>query len=82
MSNQPNAILLHPPHLDDGFVSRRGQFVMEPLPDGRTRLTGTAWYDIDVRPRLYWKIWADPTIHAIHRRVLDHIQNVCETPTQ
>ncbi|TWT93097.1 DUF805 domain-containing protein [Neorhodopirellula pilleata] len=72
---------LHPPHLDDGFVSRRGQFVLEPLPDGRTRLTGTTWYDIDVRPRLYWKIWADPTIHAIHRRVLDHIQTVCESAT-
>lgn len=71
---------LHPPHLDDGFVSRRGQFLLTALPDGRTRLTGTTWYDIDVRPRLYWKIWADPTIHAIHRRVLNHIRTVCESP--
>ncbi|SMP45905.1 Protein of unknown function [Neorhodopirellula lusitana] len=73
---------LHPPHLDDGFVSRRGQFLLEPIGNGKTRLTGTTWYDIDVRPRLYWKAWADPTIHAIHYRVLGHIQNVCEEPIE
>ena len=73
---------LHPPHLDDGLVSRRGQFILQPLAGGRTQLIGTTWYDIDVRPRLYWKIWADPTIHAIHRRVLDHIRTVCESPTE
>ncbi len=64
---------LHPPHLDKGFVSRRGEFRIEPLANGMTRLQGTTWYQIDVRPRLYWKCWADPVIHAIHRRVLDHI---------
>lgn len=69
---------LHPPHLDDGFVSRRGQFVLEPLGETQTRLTGTTWYDIDVRPRMYWRIWATPTIHAIHERVLGHIRRQCE----
>ncbi len=64
---------LHPPHLDSGFVSRRGEFRLEPLPDGGTRLHGTTWYEIDVRPRLYWKGLADPLLHAIHRRVLNHI---------
>lgn len=70
---------LHPPHLDGGFVSRRGQFVLTPVDETRTRLTGTTWYDIDVRPRMYWEIWATPTIHAIHERVLGHIQRQCET---
>ena len=69
---------LHPPHLDDGFVSRRGQFVLEPISATETQLTGTTWYDIDVRPRMYWRIWATPTIHAIHERVLGHIQQQCE----
>ncbi|TWU09767.1 DUF805 domain-containing protein [Allorhodopirellula heiligendammensis] len=69
---------LHPPHLDEGFVSRRGQFLLEPLPGNRTRLVGTTWYDIDVRPRLYWQAWATPTVHAIHRRVLDHIKRCSE----
>ncbi|HYY43323.1 MAG TPA: DUF805 domain-containing protein, partial [Pyrinomonadaceae bacterium] len=35
---------LHPPHLDGYLQSRRGQFQLETLPDGRTRLTGTTWY--------------------------------------
>ncbi len=64
---------LHPPHLEAGFVSRRGEFRLEPLADGGTRLHGTTWYQIDVRPRLYWKCWADQMIHAIHYRVLEHI---------
>jgi uncharacterized membrane protein YhaH (DUF805 family) len=64
---------LHPPHLDKGFVSKRGEFRLESIPGGKTRLYGTTWYEIDVRPRLYWKCWADPVIHAIHRRVLVHI---------
>ena len=74
---------LHPPHLDDGFVSRKGQFLLQPIrgQNGRhqTRLIGTTWYDIDVRPRLYWKLWADPTIHAIHHRVLGHIKRCTES---
>ncbi len=70
---------LHPPHLDHGFVSRRGEFRLEALADGRTSLHGSTWYQIDVRPRLYWKAWADPTIHAIHRRVLDHIARCAES---
>lgn len=65
---------LHPPHLDKGFVSKRGEFRLQPIAGGKTRLYGTTWYEIDVRPRLYWKCWADPTIHAIHRRVLLHIE--------
>ncbi|MEL6106156.1 MAG: DUF805 domain-containing protein [Planctomycetota bacterium] len=69
---------LHPPHLDDGFVSHRGQFELEHLPDGSTRLTGTTWYSIDVRPRMYWRCWADPVIGAIHLRVLEHIRDVCQ----
>src|SRR6185436_19415459 len=35
---------IHPPHLEGCFVSRRGQFLLEPLPGGRTRLEGTTWY--------------------------------------
>lgn len=77
---------LHPPHLDEGFVSRKGQFLLQPIRgdagEHQTRLIGTTWYDIDVRPRLYWKLWADPTIHAIHDRVLSHIKRCTESDTQ
>ncbi|MEO1526703.1 MAG: DUF805 domain-containing protein [Planctomycetota bacterium] len=70
---------LHPPHLDDGFVSHRGQFEIVHLPGGSTQLVGTTWYSIDVRPRQYWKCWADPVIGAIHLRVLEHIRDVAES---
>ena len=73
---------LHPPHLEDGFVSRRGEFRLESLPDGGTRLHGTTWYDINVRPRLYWMFLADQTIHSIHRRVLNHIAFHAEQATR
>ena len=67
---------LHPPHLEDGMRSLRGEFRLERMADGGTKLSGTTWYQLDVRPRLYWKCWADPVLHAIHRRVLTHIGNV------
>ena len=53
--------------------SLRGEFQLEPNATGGTRLSGTTWYQLNVRPRLYWKCWADPILHAIHRRVLQHI---------
>lgn len=67
---------LHPPHLEDGMKSLRGEFRLEALPNGRTKLSGTTWYQLNVRPRLYWKCWADPVLHTIHRRVLNHIGEV------
>ncbi len=73
---------LHPPHLDTGFVSERGEFHLERLANGQTRLHGTTWYKIDVRPRLYWKSLADPVLHAIHRRVLEHIAANAEAADQ
>ena len=69
---------IHPPHLDHGLRSERGQFLLESISAGKTRITGTTWYRIDVRPRLYWKIWSDLVIHGIHRRVLEHIRHQAE----
>jgi hypothetical protein len=69
---------IHPPHLDHYLVSRRGQFLIEALPDGRTRLEGTTWYSNRMWPAWYWHQWSDHIIHTIHRRVLRHIQNLAE----
>jgi hypothetical protein len=35
---------IHPPHLDHYLQSHQGEFLLEALPDGRTRLVGTTWY--------------------------------------
>jgi hypothetical protein len=66
------------PHLDGYLESRRGEFLLEALPGGRTRLTGTTWYTVDIHPEWYWAWWADGFIHGIHGRVLRHIQGLAE----
>lgn len=62
-----------PPHLDGYMASRRGEFRLIPLPGGRTRLEGSTWYSLDMGPTLYWRVWAEALLHAIHGRVLEHI---------
>ena len=69
---------IHPPHLDNFLVSQRGQFRLERLPDGRTRLEGTTWYTNRMWPADYWGVLADGIIHRIHRRVLDHVRVLAE----
>jgi hypothetical protein len=69
---------IHPPHLDNYLVSRRGQFRLVALPDGRTRLEGTTWYTNRMWPAAYWRLWSDHIIHKIHLRVLRHIKAVAE----
>jgi uncharacterized membrane protein YhaH (DUF805 family) len=69
---------LRPPHLEGYLQSRRGQFLLEPLPGGRTRLTGTTWYENSFWPGQYWNLWSDYIIHRIHGRVLAHIKQQTE----
>src|SRR5947209_4392095 len=65
---------LHPPHLDNYFSSKRGQFLLIPLANGRTRLEGTTWYTNRFWPQAYWQLWSDTIIHRIHMRVLEHVK--------
>jgi hypothetical protein len=69
---------IHPPHLDHYLQSHRGQFLLEALPEGRTRLVGTTWYTNRMWPAAYWHLWSDAIIHRIHGRVLAHIQKLAE----
>ena len=69
---------ISPPHLDDFMLSRRGEFRLVPLPDGRTRLEGRTWYALDIHPATMWAPWSDALIHAIHGRVLRHIRDLCD----
>jgi hypothetical protein len=73
---------IHPPHLDHYLESRRGQFFLEPLPDGRTRLEGTTWYTNRMWPACYWRLWSDLIIHRIHERVLLHVRDLAEAPDE
>jgi hypothetical protein len=67
---------IHPPHLDTVLRSHRGALLLEPLPGGGTRLSGTTWYTLGVEPAWYWRWWTEPILHAVHRRVLEHVAAV------
>jgi uncharacterized membrane protein YhaH (DUF805 family) len=69
---------IDPPHLHGFLVSSGGQFLLTPLPGGRTRVEGTTWYRHSLNPERYWKWWSDAIIHRIHMRVLRHIRDRAE----
>jgi hypothetical protein len=71
-----------PKHLHGYLVSKRGEFRLALLPDGRTRLAGTTWYQHGLRPAKYWRWWSDAIIHRIHLRVLDHVRRLAEKDAQ
>jgi hypothetical protein len=71
---------IEPPHLRGYFRARRGEFQLTDLPGGRTQLTGRTWYELDIGPRAYWRVYADAIVAAIHRRVLAHIERLSEAP--
>jgi hypothetical protein len=68
-----------PPHLDGYFRSRRGEFRLIALPNGRTRLEGSTWYEMRLYPEEYWVLFGDAFVHRIHERVLAHIKREAET---
>jgi uncharacterized membrane protein YhaH (DUF805 family) len=70
---------IKPAHLHGYFVSHQGQFLLTPLPGGRTRLEGTTWYSHTIWPETYWHWWSDYVIHRIHMRVLEHIKSEVES---
>jgi uncharacterized membrane protein YhaH (DUF805 family) len=69
---------IQPAHLHGYFESHEGQFLLTPLPGGRTRLEGTTWYTHALWPQSYWHLWSDYIIHHIHLRVLRHIKERVE----
>lgn len=69
---------MDPAHLDGYFGSERGEFLLTPLPGGRTRLQGTTWYRHRIWPNAYWQQWSDWILHRIHLRVLRHVKALSE----
>lgn len=67
-----------PPHLVGYLVPRSGEFRLVSLPDGRTRLEGSTWYEQRLRPEGYWVLFSDYVIGRIHERVLGHIKTEVE----
>jgi len=73
---------VRPPHLDGYLKTTRGQFALEPLPGGKTRLVGRTWYKTGMTPEPYFRLWGDAIIHRIHLRVLNHVRALAEADMQ
>jgi hypothetical protein len=65
---------LRQPHLDGAVRNLRGELVIEPLADGRSRVVAKSWYEVRLAPERYWRVWSDVAIRAIHRRVLSAVK--------
>jgi hypothetical protein len=65
---------VYAPHLEGLFQTTHGEFRLVRLEGGHTRLEGRTWYSLDMAPATYWTTIADAIVHAIHRRVLDHVK--------
>lgn len=64
---------VHPEHLVGFFECEAGEFRLEPLGDGRTRIVGTSWYHHRFAPNWYWSMWTDTIVHQVQLRVLNEI---------
>jgi len=73
---------VNPPHLDGYFRATRGEFRLLPLARGRTRLEGRTWYEVEMSPQPYWKLYSDWIVRTIHLRVLEHIKRLAENSNQ
>jgi len=73
---------LRPPHLDGYLQVQRGQFLLERLPGGKTRLTGRTWYRARMFPQRYWRWWSDKVIGLVHARVLRNVALRAERDAQ
>jgi hypothetical protein len=67
-----------PPHLHGYYRNIRGEFVIEELGPRRTRVTRRTWYQHDLFPAAYWRIWCDFGASKIQRFVLEEVRRRAE----
>ncbi len=64
---------VHAAHLLGHFECERGEFRLEPLPGGKTRLVGTSWYHHRFAPSVYWSLWTDSIVRQVQQRVFREV---------
>jgi hypothetical protein len=73
---------IHTRHIDGQyFQAQDAEFLLTPLPNGHTLLTGTSRYRNRMWPTPYWRLWSDAIVHQIHLRVFGHIKRLAEAET-
>ena len=66
------------PHVIGYFKTLDASFSIQPLSDGKTRLSLTTHHELDLEPALYWIPLAEWAVHANKVRVLDHFRDQAE----
>ncbi|MGA0133774.1 MAG: hypothetical protein ACO3ND_05410 [Opitutales bacterium] len=66
------------PHLHGSYASLEGGFRLEALPGGRTRLTGTSRYLLNLAPASYWNLWTREIVSQVQLRVMNHVKALAE----
>ncbi|MSU03635.1 MAG: hypothetical protein EXS23_00170 [Pedosphaera sp.] len=69
----------HPPHIEGFYVSKKGEFRLTSLPNGRTRIDGTSHYENRLWPESYWLPISDFVVRQVQFRVLNHIKTLSES---
>jgi hypothetical protein len=67
-----------PPHLHGTYRNVRGEFALERVDTHRTRVTRRTWYEHDLYPSWYWRIWCDLGASKVHHLVLEHLRRETE----
>jgi hypothetical protein len=71
---------IHTRHIDGQyFQAQDAEFILTPLPNGHTLLTGTSRYRNRMWPAAYWSLWSDAIVHQIHLRVFRHVKRLAES---
>ncbi len=74
---------VHPAHLTERYYRvLYGEFRLEPLADGRTRLSRITRYEHRIGPARYWTFWTNQVAFVAHRRVLDFLKAQSESSDQ
>lgn len=68
----------HPPHLQGYYRVLQGEFTLEPLPNGRTRLWRVTRYAHRFGPAFYWTPWCDFGADRAHLYVLGAVKEYSE----
>lgn len=73
---------IHPRHLHGYSEAVRGSFELIPIGDDSTRLIGTSWYNLDLRPVFYWSLWTDYFMKKVQHQVLEYIRQTAEAASK
>jgi len=68
-----------PPHLHGFYRSLRGEFELVGSGD-RTRVWRRTWYQHNLYPAAYWRLWCDLIARRAHQYVLQEVKAIAEQP--